>query len=67
MKSLIITFLVLGTCLVFGCSEQQTESLKSDANQAGSATSDALKTAGDATRDDVHDAAQSIADDTNSD
>ncbi len=66
MKSLIITFLWLSTCLVIGCSEQETESLKTDANQAGSAASDALKTAGDATRDDVHDAAQSIADDTSS-
>ena len=67
MKPLFITFLVLGSCLAFGCSEQETESLKTDANQAGSATTDALKTAGDATRDDVHEAAESIADDTNPD
>jgi hypothetical protein len=66
MKRMISTLATLGICLAFGCSEEQTQSLKSDADQAGSATSEALKTAGDATRDDVHDAAESVAGDTSS-
>jgi hypothetical protein len=66
MKHVINAVAILGLSLALGCSEEQTQSLKNDADQAGSAASDALKTAGDATRDDVHQAAESVADDTSS-
>ena len=66
MKIMINALAILGICFALGCSEEQTQSIKTDADQAGSAASDALQTAGDATRDDVHEAAQSVADDTTS-
>ena len=50
MKHVINAVAILGLSLALGCSEEQTQSLKTDADQAGSAASDALKTAGDATR-----------------
>ena len=47
-----------------GCTEEQTNSLKNDANQAGEAASNAAETAVDATKQGVHNAAQDIADKT---
>ena len=54
-----IAFLVLA-----GCTDEQKNSLKDDANQAGEAASNAAETAVDATKQGVHNAAEDIADKT---
>lgn len=54
----------LALAMITGCSEEQKDSLKADADQAGDAASNAVQTAGDATKQDVHDAAQDVADNT---
>ena len=50
--------------MLTGCTEEQKESLKADANEAGSAASNAAETAADATKEGVHNAAEDVADNT---
>lgn len=56
--------LPLALVALTGCTDEQSASLKTDADQAGDAASNAAHTAADATKQDVHDAAEDIADDT---
>ena len=50
--------------LLVGCTQEQKDNLKDDANQAGEAASNAAETAVDATKQGVHNAAEDIADKT---